>query len=737
MTVLFFALAALGFGFVIFIHELGHFLFAKWAGVKVEVFSIGFGPRLLTRKIGETEYSLSLLPLGGYVQMTGQEDMPEDAKNPGTAATASDPRSFLNATPAWKAAILLGGVLFNFLSSYAIMLGLAIWGLPVLRPIVAEVQVEIPGADGKNHPSPAAQMGLRPGDRILTLNGEKVRSFEDLATGAIVSGRRPLVLTIQRPGVSEPLTLPTDGTVSAIYDTRVGRPVLGLEQPFSNRVADVAKIAPDLGTPPTGMPRPGERVVAIAGTPVGDNITGQQVIELLHPYFSKSVTVTVEQGGARHDTTFSYVGEGFSGAAGCTLGLPLQITSVNQASPAAEAGMRPGDVVTAIDGIPLAGVEHFYALVRTAMSKSGTCTAEILRLDGSKVTAQLTGKMIAGKLRIGASVQPILRGRLPAIAPALDDKPAATVTAGIEAGDTILNQEPEAGQLLSSRATVIRGGTRLSLPLTEAGRTLVERGRAAGRLTKLFGDEGEPSLAEQLTAVQIEANLDPEGKPTGSPAPGFLVVKTVGGGSRTVDLRTLAADGTTLLESLQRGDWLVGIGPDGAWEVIRGATGAPRTVTLTARRLGYPLVFESEMTPYRLEGPGEVFAIANRETHNMILKSLQFIPKFFTPADQGGLDAKKSLQGPIGIFDTLRLNAEHFGIVRFLNIVAMIGLNLVLVNLLPIPITDGGQLVFLAIETAIGRPLPPLVRTIAAWIGLAMVVALMLFVTTLDIVRRI
>src|SRR3954468_17475736 len=90
----FYLLALLGFGFVIAIHEFGHFLFAKLAGVKVERFSIGFGPTLLSRRIGETEYTISLLPLGGYVKMLG-EDNPAQGE---TVGDAGDPRSYLAAS---------------------------------------------------------------------------------------------------------------------------------------------------------------------------------------------------------------------------------------------------------------------------------------------------------------------------------------------------------------------------------------------------------------------------------------------------------------------------------------------------------------------------------------------------------------------------------------------------------------------------------------------------------------
>ncbi len=744
MSVLFFVLAAAGFGFVIFIHELGHFLFAKWAGVKVEVFSIGFGPRLLTRTIGETEYSLSLLPLGGYVRMTGQEDMPEDATNPATAATARDPRSFLNASPSWKALILLGGVLFNFLSSYALMLCLAAYGLPVLRPVVGDVTPEIIGEDGKAHLSPAAEMGLRPGDRILTLNGEVVRSFEDLVTGAIIAGRRPVVLTVQRAGIADPLTLPANGTVSAAYDGRQGRPVLGFEPAFSTRAIDIAAQLP-AGSAPLGAlaVKPGECVTSIGGHPLPADITGQEVLERLNPYFGKSVTLGVtDRHGTAREVTQVWAGQ--SGGEATSLGLPVQIAHLTPNGAGAQAGLHVGDTLVAIDGTTIAGAEHFYALVRTAMERDGHCTAELLRPaatpDGTVqvISALLTGSEVAGRTRIGVNVTTQTRGRLQTIAPAVDGQPSALAAVGVSANDTIISFNQD--QPSSATITVARGGTTVAVPCATAARDIAATGRVAGRMAKLFGDQGEPALSERLAGATVVANCDPDGIPSGSPAPGLLLVKTAEGKDLSVDLRPLAADGTTLLAAVKPGDHIVGLIPKGAaaeWEILRGAEGPLRSLVLNTRRTGSPLSFYLEKEPYRLSGPGEAFAIANRATHNMVWKSLQFIPRFFRSPENGGLDAKKSLQGPIGIFDELRNQAEHFGFDSFLQLVALIGLNLVLVNLLPIPITDGGQLVFLAIETAIGKPLPPIVRTVAAYIGLGLVVALMLFVTTLDIARRI
>lgn len=732
MFVLFYVLAAFGFGFVIFIHELGHFLLAKWAGVRVEVFSIGFGPRLITKRIGETQYSLSLLPFGGYVRMVGQEDLPEDPKDPATHSSAKDPRSFLNATPAWKAAILLGGVLFNLISSYLILLALAAYGLPVLSPVIGEVVPDVATSDGTRRPSPAAEMGLRPGDRVLLINGEKVRSFEDLSTGALVAGRQPITMTVQRPGVAAPLMLPAAGTVTAAYDYDLGRPVLGLKEPLSNRIHRRLE-----GT----IWKSGQRVVAINDEALPADITGQAVLERLHPLFGKPVALTLaDAAGTRSTATATWAGS--SGGDDCTLGLPTRIVALTPGSPAIEAGLHIGDELLAIDGTPITGVSHFYALVRTALERSSRCAVTFQRPGQTPSTALLTGLDSAGVKRLGIATQPQTSGLLGTVAAAIDNAPSALAAAGVKPGESLVDLTPDDNDGLRYTLKVVRGGERISIPLSAAGVPLAKKDHTAGKLAKLFGDQAELALTGQLAGVRIVATSAPlDGPASGSPAPGLMQVCTANGAPRSVDLRPLGEDGTALLRDLKVGDWLIGLGtgPDGkpAWDVVRGANDTPRTVTLSARRPGERLAFDIEMIPYRLEHATEAFAIANRAAHTMIWKSLTFIPKFFTPAEQGGIDAKKSLQGPIGIFDEMRLRAEYFGIDSFLNLVALVGLNLVLVNLLPIPITDGGQLVFLAIETAIGRPLPPLVRNIATWIGLGLVLSLMLFVTSLDIVRRL
>src|SRR5271157_3357453 len=133
--------AILLFGFLIFIHESGHFLLAKISGVKVLKFSLGFGPRVLGKQLGETEYVISAVPLGGYVKMLGQEDIGE-VEADGEAAEKD--RSF-RYQPAYKRVlIILAGPLFNLLTAVVIFFFVFLAGVPTLLPTIGEVMPDSP-----------------------------------------------------------------------------------------------------------------------------------------------------------------------------------------------------------------------------------------------------------------------------------------------------------------------------------------------------------------------------------------------------------------------------------------------------------------------------------------------------------------------------------------------------------------------------------------------------------------
>jgi regulator of sigma E protease len=190
-------LAILLLGILIFVHELGHFLFAKLCNVKVLKFSIGFGKTLIGKKIGETEYALSAIPLGGYVKMFGEE--PDDEVSEADAA-----RSYKNQTLPKKAMILLAGPLFNVLLTFVIYTSLLAAGLQVpvpdlknLMPVVEEV------VEG----GPAAEAGIKQGDRIISIGDNDINTWFDIINVVGPSAGKPLNFVMQRDSKTYSVTI--------------------------------------------------------------------------------------------------------------------------------------------------------------------------------------------------------------------------------------------------------------------------------------------------------------------------------------------------------------------------------------------------------------------------------------------------------------------------------------------------------------------------------------------------
>jgi len=169
------------FGFLIFIHELGHFLAAKLSGVKVLKFSIGFGPKILGKKIGETEYLLSAIPLGGYVKMYGEEVGDE---------VIEEKRSFKHQPVYKKIFIVFAGPLFNILGAIFLFWIVFIHGIPVPKPVIGQVM--------ENYP--AYKSGVQKGDKVLEINGKKINTWFDMAQIIQQNPNKALNFKIERKG---------------------------------------------------------------------------------------------------------------------------------------------------------------------------------------------------------------------------------------------------------------------------------------------------------------------------------------------------------------------------------------------------------------------------------------------------------------------------------------------------------------------------------------------------------
>lgn len=165
------------FGVLIFIHELGHFLFAKKAGVTIHEFSIGMGPKLFSVERGGTKYSVRLLPLGGYVSMEGED---EESK---------DPNSFGKKTILQRASILLAGPFFNIILAILLL-------VPVYMSLGSPSNENVLGKIIEN--TPAYEVGLKANDKVIEINGQKITTWEDIVANIHKSGGNEIDLKISR-----------------------------------------------------------------------------------------------------------------------------------------------------------------------------------------------------------------------------------------------------------------------------------------------------------------------------------------------------------------------------------------------------------------------------------------------------------------------------------------------------------------------------------------------------------
>jgi regulator of sigma E protease len=200
-------------GVLIFVHELGHFLVAKWSGVTVLKFSLGFGPRVFGIKRGDTEYLLSLIPLGGYVKMLGEDPDDDVTQEQLEGSFASQP-------VLKRMAIVLAGPLSNLSLAIVIFaLVYAFSGIPMLTTEIGAVSGD----------SPAEQAGILTGDKVLTINGKTMDSWDELSTTIEEHGENPLSLRVQRgEEVMDVMVTPKVTEIKNLFGEPIKRPVIGV-----------------------------------------------------------------------------------------------------------------------------------------------------------------------------------------------------------------------------------------------------------------------------------------------------------------------------------------------------------------------------------------------------------------------------------------------------------------------------------------------------------------------------
>ena len=419
------ALMMLGLGFVIFVHELGHFLAAKMFGVKCEKFYIGFdvpmkiGPIRLPSKLakfqwGETEYGIGSIPLGGYVKMLGQDDDPRKLKeenqriqggdaptdptiNPQENSLATDaagrkldPRSY-PAKPVFARMIIISaGVIMNLIFGVLMAATAFRLGVPYTPAVLGST---MPG-------DPAWKAGLKSGDRIVGIESteDDQMSFDEIrkkvAIGGIRNKEQPLELTYERQGERNKIKV-TGSMAHADPQARHNFQTIGIRSTSITEVGQAATFGKlqEFENKKLSDLKPGDKILGVDGVLLESNdgsgdFFGYQLDEILHPKLNKQVELTVERKVADSKQTISVA---LNPLPLKTLGLKFQpgaVSVVADDSPASKAGIQIGDLPVKFNGQAIADAVTLPNQVATMAGQK--VSLELMRSNSDPVVLEWT-----------------------------------------------------------------------------------------------------------------------------------------------------------------------------------------------------------------------------------------------------------------------------------------------------------------------------------------------------------
>ena len=302
-------------GTAVVLHEFGHFAVAKLLGMRVETFSVGFGPRLFGWRWGTTDYRLSLIPLGGYVKLGGDES---NAAVEGAGESDIPLKERFDLRPRWqKFLVMVAGPTMNILTALAIVwAGAMIAGVPV-SPASPVVRYTKPGGV-------AEAAGLRAGDRILAFNGKENPSWERVISDVRLSPEQPLPMTVERNGQRVELTV----RPSKYVEDGEGIGDIDFRPDFGELPVMVSDIVAGSPAEQSGL-KVNDRIVSVNGEPVRDEY---DVRALIQARPNEMVSLQVERDGQRQEFTPKTSAEGKIGF------VPASILPQQSVGPIAAAG---------------------------------------------------------------------------------------------------------------------------------------------------------------------------------------------------------------------------------------------------------------------------------------------------------------------------------------------------------------------------------------------------------------
>ena len=647
-----------GLGFVIFVHELGHFLVAKACGVKCEKFYLGFdvgGLKLISFKWGETEYGIGVLPLGGYVKMLGQDDNPAAAAAEAERARLSgdlppepvagphpqwDPRSYPAQSVPERMAIISAGVIMNVI--FAVLMASWAYGLGVKEMTCMISSVRSGGA--------AWRAGLRTGDEIVAVGDQQDPIFSDLLHGITVGS--------VKDGIDFTVRRPADGSTRTVRlkpDTDLGKPTIGVTSPFSTTLPkDIEGLLAGAAARAQPPLLAGDTIKAVDGQAVDGYAA---LIAALMRAESRPVTLTVER-AAGPQAPAATVAVELPAQRRVQTGMvmtPLPIKDVQEGSPAAAAGILPGDRILSVDG---AEVGDPLTLDDRLRPLAGTAVKLVIGREGAADrTVEVRPREVTWRDDSTSGI-----GSPASIASLGIAIPVDAVVAAVDADGP------------AARAGVVPGDR-----IVKAWLLTPEEVAAKGEGSPVKFSAREPNWPAVMGILQD--------LPAGTTL--RLEVVAAGGQSRTV-----------ALEPAEAADQFV---------VDRG------------------LVFEPV---YRLVQAPTVTAALGKGFRKAVA-DLSLVYGFLGKLWNKQISARL-LGGPIEIAKQAGRSASE-GFSRLLLFLTMLSANLAVVNFLPIPVLDGGHMVFLVYELLRGKPPSEGVVAVLSYLGLALLLTLMMFVFGLDL----
>jgi regulator of sigma E protease len=668
---------AVGLGLVIFVHELGHFAVAKACGVKCEKFYLGFdifGLKLAKFRWGETEYGIGALPLGGYVKMLGQEDNPakvreemerarlhkaEAAKSGDDKEVAAsqaveaeaqaalfDPRSYLAKSVPKRMAIISAGVVMNVI--FAVVFAAAAYMHGVN---------EVPCVVGSLVPGFAAwRAGLQPGDTIVQIGDLKNPRFKDLQRRVTLGDNLEdgvLFKVVRKPLGQSSGGEPRDFVLIPDRD-RTLAPMIGISGPSTTTLDNPPVAKTFVGEKTAAQFQPGDKVLKIDDTTVE---TGADVDRLLASHHGPIRLTILRKENEQPDAPTKEVTVELPARPMKTLGLVMEIgpiQSVQAGSPAAEAGLKAGDVLQKVDGEAVADPLFLPERLRRLAGKSVSLT--VLR-DGKPVEVRLTP-------REPLEVESVGRAGDVQTAPAIGI--AYSVSGHIQ---DVLADGPAA------KAGISKGKRVTQVEITPP--------KKARKWYQLF-----PSSDSETIEVSDE-------KPNWPYISALLQVLDPG----TKATLTLDDGQSVTLEPQDAHDWF---NPE------RG------------------LHFEPAYTMKKADSLAQAVKFGATEAVESVTQVYRFLGKIGTQV------SPKAAGGPIIIAEQAFHSANR-GISDLLIFLTMLSANLAVINFLPIPLLDGGHMVFLIYEGIRGKPASERIVLAFHYAGFLFILSLMAFVFMLDL----